>query len=54
MGSYTSISADYGITFTRPVFVVEIDHDDGTVNTDYAMRKLDMNHLMIVISSIGI
>ena len=34
-------------------FLVKIDYDDGTVNTDYAMRKLDMNHIMIGISSIG-
>ena len=39
------ISANHGITFTRPVFLFKIDHSDGTVNTDYAMRKLDMNHL---------
>ena len=54
MGSYTSISADYGITFNDVTFLFKIDHDDGTVNTDYAMRKLDMNHLTIGISSIGI
>ena len=45
MGSYTSISADYGITFNDVTFLFKIDHDDGTVNTDYAMRKLDMNHV---------
>ena len=35
-------------------FKFKIDHDDGTVNTDYAMRKLDRNQISIVISSIGI
>ena len=35
-------------------FLVKIDYDDGTVNTDYAMRKLDMNNITIGISSIGI
>ena len=54
MGSYTSISADYGITFNDITFLFKIDHDDGTVNTDYAMHKLHMNHLKIGISSIGI
>ena len=27
-----------GFTFTRPDFQFEIDHDNGTINTDYAMR----------------
>ena len=45
MGSYTSISADYGITFNDVTFLFKIDHDDGTVNTDHAMRKLDMNSI---------
>ena len=51
---YSSFCGKQGITFTRPVFFVEIDHDDGTVNTNYAMHQLDMNNLMIGISSIDI
>ena len=54
MGLYLLSCGLKVITFTRPVFLFKIDHDDGTVNTDYAMRKLDMNHLTIGISSIGI
>ena len=54
MALYYQFSDKSGQDFTRPVFLFEIDHDDGTVNTDYAMRKLDMNHLTIGISYIGI
>ena len=51
---YTRFCGFIGITFNNITFLFKIDHDDGTVNTDYAMRKLDMNHLTIGISSIDI
>ena len=54
MALYSSFCAIIGITFNDITFLFKIDHDDGTVNTDYAMLKLDMNHLLIGISSIGI
>ena len=31
MALYSSFSDFMGITFTRPVFLFKIDHDDGTV-----------------------
>ena len=31
MALYLLLSVIIGITFTRPVFLFEIDHDDGTV-----------------------
>ena len=52
MALYSKFCGFIGITFTRPVFLFKIDHDDDTViNTDYAMPKLDMNHLTIIFSS---
>ena len=52
MGPYSRFFRFIGITFNDVTFLFKIDHDDGTVNTDYAMRKLDMNHITIGISSI--
>ena len=36
MALYSRFSLFMGITFTRPVFLFKIDHDNGTVSTDYA------------------
>ena len=33
MALYPLLSVIIGITFTRPVFLFEIDHDNGTVVT---------------------
>ena len=38
MSLYSRFYDKSGTAFTRPVFLFEIDHDDGTVNTDYGMR----------------
>ena len=54
MALYFQFSYKSGSLLTQRTFFVKMDHDDGTVNTDYAMRKLDMNHLTIGISYIGI
>ena len=52
IGLYSRFSPLYRDHFNTVTFKFKIDHDDGTVNTDYAMRKLDMNHLKIVFLSI--
>ena len=33
---YSRFCGFIGITFTRPVFLFKIDHDNGTVSTNYA------------------
>ena len=38
MGPYSSFFRFIGITFNNITFLFEIDHDDGTVRTDYDMR----------------
>ena len=35
MALYSRFCLFMGITFTRPVFLFEINHDDGTASTDY-------------------
>ena len=45
MALYYRFSDKSGTSLYTSCFFVKIDHDDGTVNTDYAMRKLDMNHI---------
>ena len=50
---FVSFCAIIGITFNDVTFLFKIDHDDGTVNTNYARRKLDMNHPTVGMSSIG-
>ena len=51
---YSRFCGFIGITFNDRTFLFKINHDDGTVSTNYTTQRVDRNNLTIGISSIGI